>query len=181
MFSIGKMRPDRRNARRKPPSATTWTAAAWFGLLADSTPIRFPVTVGSIPTGNAIVIGASSAALHASLQIANGSGPTVAMRSNPSDPYSKILLITGDSDDDLLTAALAFVLQRDIFEGSQVRISSIKIPAQREPDDAPRWLSTEKITRIGDIAHAVSFIASEGAGFITGQRIVADGGRSLGS
>jgi 3-oxoacyl-[acyl-carrier protein] reductase len=33
----------------------------------------------------------------------------------------------------------------------------------------------------GDIAHAVSFLASESAGFITGQRIVVDGGRSLGS
>jgi 3-oxoacyl-[acyl-carrier protein] reductase len=33
----------------------------------------------------------------------------------------------------------------------------------------------------GDIAHAVSFLVSEGAGFITGQRIVVDGGRSLGS
>jgi len=33
----------------------------------------------------------------------------------------------------------------------------------------------------GDIAHAVSFLASGGAGFITGQRIVVDGGRSLGS
>jgi 3-oxoacyl-[acyl-carrier protein] reductase len=32
----------------------------------------------------------------------------------------------------------------------------------------------------GDIAHAVSFLASENAGFITGQRIVVDGGRSLG-
>jgi len=32
-----------------------------------------------------------------------------------------------------------------------------------------------------DIAHAVSFLASDGAGFITGQRIVVDGGRSLGS
>jgi 3-oxoacyl-[acyl-carrier protein] reductase len=31
-----------------------------------------------------------------------------------------------------------------------------------------------------DIAHAVSFFASEGAGFVTGQRIVVDGGRSLG-
>jgi 3-oxoacyl-[acyl-carrier protein] reductase len=33
----------------------------------------------------------------------------------------------------------------------------------------------------GDIAHAVSFVASEGAGFITGQRILVDGGRHLGS
>jgi 3-oxoacyl-[acyl-carrier protein] reductase len=32
----------------------------------------------------------------------------------------------------------------------------------------------------GDIAHAVSFLASEDAGFITGQRIVIDGGRNLG-
>jgi 3-oxoacyl-[acyl-carrier protein] reductase len=30
-----------------------------------------------------------------------------------------------------------------------------------------------------DIAHAVSFLASEGAGLVTGQRIVIDGGRSL--
>ena len=33
----------------------------------------------------------------------------------------------------------------------------------------------------GDIAHAVSFLASEDAGFITGQRIIVDGGRSLGN
>jgi len=33
----------------------------------------------------------------------------------------------------------------------------------------------------GDIAHAVSFLASDGAGFVTGQRIVVDGGRSLGT
>jgi 3-oxoacyl-[acyl-carrier protein] reductase len=32
----------------------------------------------------------------------------------------------------------------------------------------------------GDIAHAVSFLTSDGAGFVTGQRIVVDGGRSLG-
>jgi 3-oxoacyl-[acyl-carrier protein] reductase len=32
-----------------------------------------------------------------------------------------------------------------------------------------------------DIAHAVSFLASDQAGFITGQRIVVDGGRGLGS
>ena len=32
----------------------------------------------------------------------------------------------------------------------------------------------------GDIAHAVSLLASDGAGFVTGQRILVDGGRGLG-
>jgi 3-oxoacyl-[acyl-carrier protein] reductase len=32
-----------------------------------------------------------------------------------------------------------------------------------------------------DIAHAVSFLASDQAAFITGQRIVVDGDRDLGS
>ena len=32
-----------------------------------------------------------------------------------------------------------------------------------------------------ELAHAVSFFASEGAGFVTGQRLVVDGGRALGA
>jgi 3-oxoacyl-[acyl-carrier protein] reductase len=46
------------------------------------------------------------------------------------------------------------------------------------------YLTSVPAGRMGtpaDIAHAVSFLASERAGFITGQRIVVDGGRSLGS
>jgi 3-oxoacyl-[acyl-carrier protein] reductase len=46
------------------------------------------------------------------------------------------------------------------------------------------YLASVPAGRMGtpdDIAHAVSFLASEGAGFVTGQRIVVDGGRSLGT
>ena len=46
------------------------------------------------------------------------------------------------------------------------------------------YLSTVPAGRMGtadDIAHAVSFFASAGAGFVTGQRIVVDGGRGLGA
>jgi 3-oxoacyl-[acyl-carrier protein] reductase len=62
------------------------------------------------------------------------------------------------------------------------------IPVERHADvpgpvmDA--YLATVPAGRMGtpgDIAHAVAFLASEGAGFITGQRIVVDGGRTLGS
>ena len=130
--------------------------ASSFGIFAGSRPIRFPVSIGAIPAGNAIVIAEASATLPASLQMATTSGPTIAMRANPSDPYSKILVFTGDSADDVLTGALALSLQRDLLEGDTVHVPSLKLPALSAPDDAPRWLSTEKINRIGDILQTSS-------------------------
>ena len=62
------------------------------------------------------------------------------------------------------------------------------IPVERHANTPPpvlaAYLASVPAGRMGipdDIAHAVSFLASEGSGFITGQRIVVDGGRSLGS
>ena len=62
------------------------------------------------------------------------------------------------------------------------------IPVERHADVLPRsgtpiW---RRCPRVGmgtpdDVAHAVSFLASDGAGFITGQRLVVDGGRGLNS
>ena len=61
------------------------------------------------------------------------------------------------------------------------------IPVERHADvpDAVRsaYLASVPAGRMGtrgDVAHAVSFFASESAGFITGQRLVVDGGRGLG-
>jgi NAD(P)-dependent dehydrogenase (short-subunit alcohol dehydrogenase family) len=60
------------------------------------------------------------------------------------------------------------------------------VPVERHadvPSDIKNgYLATVPVGRMGnprDIAHAVSFLASEGAGFMTGQRIVVDGGRGL--
>ncbi|HTD97603.1 MAG TPA: cellulose biosynthesis cyclic di-GMP-binding regulatory protein BcsB, partial [Edaphobacter sp.] len=131
--------------------------ASWFGVLADSRPIRFPVSIGTIPPGNAIVIGESASILPASLEMTTISGPSIAIRSNPSDPYAKVLVLTGDSADDVLTAAMALSLQQNLLQGALVRVPSIKMPAARDPDDAPRWLSTDKINRLGDIAQTSIF------------------------
>jgi 3-oxoacyl-[acyl-carrier protein] reductase len=62
------------------------------------------------------------------------------------------------------------------------------VPVERHADVAAEtidaYIASVPAGRMGtpgDIAYVVSFLASEGAGFITGQRIVVDGGRSLGS
>src|SRR5206468_13095547 len=103
------------------------------------------------PPGNALIIGESAATLPVSLEMTTVSGPSIAIRANPSDPYAKVLVLTGDSPDDVLTAAMALTLQRDLLQGALVRVPSINKPAPRNPDDAPRWLTTDKITRLGDI------------------------------
>ena len=57
-------------------------------------------------------------------------------------------------------------------------------PHRRPRQRQAAYLASVPAGRMGtpaDVAHAVSFLASEDAGFITGQRIVVDGGRSLGS
>jgi 3-oxoacyl-[acyl-carrier protein] reductase len=60
------------------------------------------------------------------------------------------------------------------------------IPVERHADVADEirsaYLASVPAGRMGtgeDIAHAVSFFASEAAGFITGQRLLVDGGRAL--
>jgi 3-oxoacyl-[acyl-carrier protein] reductase len=62
------------------------------------------------------------------------------------------------------------------------------VPVERHADvpveTRNAYLASVPAGRMGtpdDIAHAVSFLASEAAGFVTGQRIVVDGGRSLGT
>jgi 3-oxoacyl-[acyl-carrier protein] reductase len=61
------------------------------------------------------------------------------------------------------------------------------IPVERHADVPAEitsaYLASVPAGRMGtseDIAHAVSFFASEEAGFITGQRVVVDGGRGVG-
>jgi 3-oxoacyl-[acyl-carrier protein] reductase len=61
------------------------------------------------------------------------------------------------------------------------------VPVERHADVPAEtrnaYLASVPAGRMGtpaDIAHAVSFLASDGAGFVTGQRIIVDGGRSLG-
>jgi cellulose synthase (UDP-forming) len=142
------------------PSAKALRAAgivaSFFGILTDYRPVHFKVSFGAIPEGNAIVIGESVADLPASLNVTSNSGPTLAMRTNPVDPYSKLLVLSGDTPDELIIAAEALALTKaGVFQGDQQRATidqtNIKV---REPDDAPRWMSTDpdKITHIGDIA-----------------------------
>ncbi len=80
---------------------------SYFGMISENRPVRFPVQIGAIPQGNAIVIADSAGNLPPNLGLPGINGPTVAMRTNPNDQYSKILIIAGGDGDQALIAAQA--------------------------------------------------------------------------
>ena len=129
-----------------PPSAKAIQGAgiiaSWFGILNGARTVQFPVSFGTIPVGNAIVISEDASLIPASLGMSGASGATVAMVGNPFDPYSNLLVVTGTNADELLSAAMGLTLNADTWQGSQMSIQT-RLPAARMPDDAPRWLSTE--------------------------------------
>jgi cellulose synthase (UDP-forming) len=128
--------------------------ASYFGLISENRPVRFPVHIGAIPQGDAIVIADSAANLPPGLILASVSSPTVAMRANPNDPYGKILLIAGSDPDQVLVAAQAVALRTDMLNGAQTAIDNLKLPAKQRPDAAPRWAQTNQAIALADYASA---------------------------
>jgi len=141
-----------------PPSYKAIQAAGimtgYFGKISENRPVRFPVHIGEIPAGNAIVVAENPASLPAALNLPSIGGPTVAMRSNPNDSYSKILIVTGASADDTLVAAQAVALGSDMLTGAQTQIQSLKVPDKQAPDAAPRWARTDQTISLWDYATA---------------------------
>ncbi|HXC96144.1 MAG TPA: UDP-forming cellulose synthase catalytic subunit [Edaphobacter sp.] len=120
------------------PSAKALQAAgivaSWFGTLATTHPVRFPIFIGEIPNRNAVVIAERASILPASLQLA-ATQPTLAIRTNPADSTSKLLIFAADSPDNLLTAATALT-QRVNLQGDTVRpTQTLVAPASSEATD----------------------------------------------
>ena len=123
--------------------------SSYFGLISENHALRFPVQIGVLPQGNAIVIADSATNLPSRLNLGPIAAPTAALRTNPNDPYGKILIIAGANADQTLIAAQAVALHSDLLTGAQSTLDHFHLPAARQPDDAPRWVRTDKPIPIG--------------------------------
>ena len=127
---------------------------SYFGMVSENRPVRFPVHFGAIPAGNVIVVAENPSSLPAGLNFSAVDGPTVAMRDNPNDPFGKILILTGNSADDLVKAAQAVALHSDMLDGGQATISNPGLPNKQAPDAAPRWARTDQTVALWNYASA---------------------------
>jgi len=128
--------------------------SSYFGLVSEARPVRFPVHIGAIPQGNSIIISDSPANLPPGLNLGDITQPTVAMRANPNDPYSKVLIIAGADADQTLIAAQAVAMHSDMLNGPQTAVGTAHLPDNRKPDDAPRWARTDQAIALWDYANS---------------------------
>jgi cellulose synthase (UDP-forming) len=122
--------------------------ASWFGVLSDVRGVRFPVSVGEIPSGNAVLIALRGSSLLAGLALSSAPGPLVAMRENPRDPYGKLLVITGDRPEDLLEAVRALASAPWLPHLDTLEARAMPMVA-RQAYAAPRWLRADAASAIG--------------------------------
>jgi cellulose synthase (UDP-forming) len=128
------------------PSSTQLEAAgvlsSWFGVQANSHHLTFPVTVGSLPAGNVVVVARNDSPIVATLgQHLQGSHLT--MVENPTDNFGRVLLVSADTDDQLLAAARTVALGKK-YSGNSADIAPPQLPPARHVGDAPRWVQTTK-------------------------------------
>ncbi|WP_245818098.1 UDP-forming cellulose synthase catalytic subunit [Granulicella rosea] len=147
-----------------PPSPRMLQAAgvvaSWLGIQASSKPIRFSVSVGHIPSGNVIVFAGDGATLPPDLHIPQAGG-SLNIKANPSDPEGSALILAGQDDEQLLNVARALSLMAVAHLqpgettprlGESVAIGAFPLPAERQPDDAPRWLTTSHLTSLWELS-----------------------------
>jgi cellulose synthase (UDP-forming) len=137
----------------EPPDQAALQAAAivasWVGVLSDVRGVRFPVSVGEVPDGNALVIGRSGTDLMSRLSLPAQDVAFIAMRDNPRDPFGKLLVVSGPRTADLLVAARALATTSRI-QGHAAAVAARDIPVTtRSEYDAPRWLKTNAPAPIG--------------------------------
>jgi cellulose synthase (UDP-forming) len=120
--------------------------ASWFGSLADDSGVRYYTKLGDLPKGNAIVLLVGTEGLAG---VAVPAQTSVSLQSNPRDPYGKLLLIHGQTSEDLLAVSQALATGQLKMAGSSAYLSGPIALPMRAPNDAPRWIHTDRVSLAG--------------------------------
>ncbi|MGD9426598.1 cellulose biosynthesis cyclic di-GMP-binding regulatory protein BcsB [Pantoea sp. NSTU24] len=137
--------------------------ASWFGSKAAWRGQRFPVLYNQLPREQHAVVFATNDARPAFLNdLPPVMKPTVAMVSQPDNPYEKMLLILGRNDDDLLTAVQGIAQGELLLRGDTATIDHVTQLVPRQPYDAPNWVRTDRRTTFAELSQYENQLQSDG-------------------
>jgi len=133
--------------------------ASYFGSQAGWRKASFPVLYNSLPARGAkptpSIVFASNDRRPAFLadlqQFPLVDGPVLQMIDHPDDRFSKVLLVLGRNDDDLVMAASALAVGNNLFRGARVKVEQMTPLQPRQPYDAPNWTRTDRPVRFAEL------------------------------
>lgn len=124
--------------------------SSWFGTLAGYRKARFPVSIDRLPEQHALLL-LTNDRIPASLALSPVDEPTILVTAHPERPEVKFLVIQGKTPEQVDTAAMALVLGQAALSGPVATVKAVEPPPPRDPYDAPNWVSTDRLTRLGDL------------------------------
>jgi len=119
---------------------TAGVLASWFGVQANSHHLTFPISLGSLPAGNVVVLALNNSSLLAALG-QHLQGQHLQMIENPADQLGRVLIVSADTDDQLLGLTQTLSMGKK-FSGDTAEVVSASLPPMRHVGDAPRWVQT---------------------------------------
>lgn len=129
--------------------------ASYFGSLAAWRGASFPVMFDALPSTakrpRPAVVFATNARRPSFLNdLPAVDGPTVQLIDHPDDRYSKLLLIAGRDEADVVVAATALAMGNGQLRGDKVTLDRVE-PPLRQPYDAPRWIRTDRAVPLSEL------------------------------
>ncbi|PEI04215.1 cellulose biosynthesis cyclic di-GMP-binding regulatory protein BcsB [Pantoea agglomerans] len=134
--------------------------ASWLGIQSDYRGIRFPVVRGELPENNGILFGHPGDQI-GTLTFPASHGPMLQVVDNPSNPVYKLLLVSGNNDDQLRQAANRLTTQPFTTDESQLQVP-VQTIGNRKPYDAPRWINTDRPVRLSELLRKDQSLTSSG-------------------
>ena len=139
------------------------SVASWMGMLAGYRGNEFATFEDQLPGRNAVVF-ATDAQRPAFLRdLPPITQPTLTMRTHPSVPGAKLLLVLGKDTAQLQMAADALALGKAALSGTSMTVTALEYPPAARPYDAPRWITSERPVRLAELVQNLSDLQVRGA------------------
>jgi cellulose synthase operon protein B len=123
--------------------------ASWFGIQAGARGIKFTTTFDELPPGNSVVflLGNQPTAGYTGVPASS-----VSIQQHPTQPSSRVLLVNGGTEAELIRAARSIALVQPTMIGASVNLVKDAPGDLRKPYDAPTWVRLDRAMKVGELA-----------------------------
>ena len=123
--------------------------ASWFGMQAGSRGAQFPASLNTLPDSDAVVFIQGSETVEG---VKGAKTSTVSLQPHPTNPNAKLLVLTGNTDEEIVRAATSVAMAAPTLSGQLVTLTKETESEPRKPYDAPAWVPTDRPVRFGELA-----------------------------